>query len=668
MEPEEKVGGERGNKKEELLGIKLKRGILVGKRGGQSTPSPTWKLGLANETDPFQDFTFPSNFTRTISARKLAANLWEVESPSVKLVKMSKGGPLQHNHKHKNKGFELPKPIGQPPDNSNDQPPTASNLRKHVAEPSMLCQSVERKCDTFQAISSRSCSSVEMMAPYRPAFTPSRFKGRFRESGYNLKTSSELLKVLNRIWSLEEQNISNISLVKAVQKELDIARAQIKALLKEKKRSRQEMDDLMKQLAEANDARRNKEQDRIQETIQSLRNELEDERKLRKHSESLHNKLARKLSEVKSSFSTALKELEREKKARILLEDLCDEFAKGIIDCEQEIRFLNHKSEDFGVRKHTDRLILHISEAWLDERMQMKSAEANSGQDQKTILDKLSLEIETFLQAKQSGSFQDNGVALSKKPIRSVLQRSSLESFHLNEAGSAPKNGNDGEDSLDSGLYSSKVNRDPSQQHRDGSTSQRGEVAANRNLQKVVHSNRMKKRILSRVVRKDSDVSNLQAQFKENMRRDFSSNRSKGERVDGKQSQTIIRDQSKLDALENMLTDEVVPEHSSGKKNKEMESQSELLNKLKSGHSFSTDGMEHQHKNKNAIHSFTKSSFVDPACQVERWTSKAVTNDPEALESSLRQPQGTEDNTLKAKLLEARLESQQSRSRASCGL
>lgn len=618
MDREDEKVGERGNIKEELLGIKLKRGIFVGKKGGQSTPSPTWKLGFglaqtdSSSPSPFQYLTFPSNFTQSISARKLAANLWEVE-PNIESVEMSKTAHLQHRNKHRDQI--------QPRDCSDDdQPSTANNLRKQPVMDSPLMQrhqSVASAVDDLQPISPGGSSSAEMMAPYRQAITPSRPKGRFRDSGYDLKTSTELLKVLNRIWSLEEQQHSNISLVKAMQKELDYARTQIKGLLQEKKRNRQEMDHLTKKLVEANDCRRNKGQDQFHEAIQSVRNELEDERKLRKHSEGLHRKLARELSEAKSSFSNALIELERERKARMLLEDLCDEFAKGIRDYEQEIRVLKHKSEkDLSVGEHTDRLILHISEAWLDERMQMKMAGAGSGlQEKKTILDKLGFEIETFLQAKQLGRCGNNGVSTVKKPKESALQRSSLESFQLNEAGSAPKNGNDEEeDSLNIGLYSSKADRDPS---RNISRNQEVETAPSRDLHNIVKSNRGKKRILSRIVKKASGLSNLQAQFKENMR------------TDGEPVSSIIENEVKLKAL----TDEVVQDSLLGRRDKDMETQTTL---------------EHA-----------------PASQVERWTSKEISKNPQAPDSSLRWSDGRKENTLKAKLLEARLEGRHSHSRAS---
>lgn len=445
------------------------------------------------------------------------------------------------------------------------------------------------------------------MAPYRQAITPSRLKGRFRDSGYELKTSTELLKVLNRIWRLEEQQHSNMSLVKAMQKELNNARTQIKALVQEKRRNHQEM----KQLVEANDCRKNKGQEQFQEAIQCVRNELEDERKLRKHSEGLRRKLARELSEAKSSFSNALVELERERKAWILLEDLCDEFAKGIRDYEQEIRVLKHKSEkDLSVvGEHANRLILHISEAWLDERMQMKLVEAGSGlQEKKSILDKLSFEIETFLQAKQLGSSGNNGVSTVKKPKESALQRSSLESFHLNDAGSAPKNGNhEEEDSLDSGLFP--------------------QTAPNRDLQNIVKSNnrsRTKKRILSRIVKKASGLSNMQTQFKENMGTD-------GESVPSRTENGV----ELVKASENMVRDEeVVQDGLLGRRDKEILETQTTLERA-------------------------------PVSQVERWTSKEMCKNPQAPDSSLRWSGGRKENTLKARLLEARLEGRHSHSIAS---
>ncbi|KAK8565747.1 hypothetical protein V6N13_020826 [Hibiscus sabdariffa] len=68
------------------------------------------------------------------------------------------------------------------------------------------------------------------------------------------------------------------------------------------------------------------------------------------------------------------------------------------------LRFLKHKHEiDHVDGESHERLILHISEAWLDERMQMKLAQGQTDLAEKNlIIDKLSLDIEAFLEAKRS--------------------------------------------------------------------------------------------------------------------------------------------------------------------------------------------------------------------------------------------------------------------------
>jgi len=229
--------------------------------------------------------------------------------------------------------------------------------------------------------------------------------------------------------------------VKGLTLELDNARMRIKKLLREQQIDRQVIDDLMNHIAE---------QDQVKSALQSVREELEKERKLRKRSESLNGKLARQISKVKSSFSKALSTLEKERGARILLEDLCDEFARGIREYEQELRSLKHMI-DIEQKDRTDhRLLLHISEAWLDEQMQIKRAEENMGKyvgEKGMIVDELRPEIETFLKARrQTSDLKGNTDMPMKISNRSGLNQQFSESFHFNEPTSAPSNADDEDD------------------------------------------------------------------------------------------------------------------------------------------------------------------------------------------------------------------------------
>ncbi|KAK1370630.1 hypothetical protein POM88_036722 [Heracleum sosnowskyi] len=106
--------------------------------------------------------------------------------------------------------------------------------------------------------------------------------------------------------------------------------------------------------------------------------------------------------------SERTEEIKRERKARILLENLGDEFAKGITEYEQKARSLKHRHDEaLFFRERPDQLILHISESWLDERMQMKAAAPCGTADRSTIVEKLSMEIESFIQSKQAVRFRN---------------------------------------------------------------------------------------------------------------------------------------------------------------------------------------------------------------------------------------------------------------------
>lgn len=116
-------GGEKGRarerQKQEFMGKKLKRGVLVGKRAGPCTPSPTWRLGFS-QNDATSSIDKDLDCSTSVSARKLGANLWDIQS-HLPVADMNRaGGRLRHHH-HKDKGFELPTHFVDPPHSPPDQ-------------------------------------------------------------------------------------------------------------------------------------------------------------------------------------------------------------------------------------------------------------------------------------------------------------------------------------------------------------------------------------------------------------------------------------------------------------------------------------------------------------------------------------------------------------------
>ncbi|KAK7292752.1 hypothetical protein RJT34_15605 [Clitoria ternatea] len=637
MERRKKVE-EGEDKRGRLMVEKLKEGVFVGKKGGPCTPPPTWRLELPSQqigSDNLQQQFLNFSNSTSLSARNLCANLWEIlPHQHTPLPKMNKPPTtlrrrrrhLRRNRRHSkdtasevnnNNNNQLPHPPDTPSDS--DQPASTSSLRRHVAESIVQHHgSVERNDCAIQPVSPACYSSSVEVEPYKCAVTPTSsvdFKGIMGESSYGLTTSTELLKVLNRIWSLEEQHASNTSAVKALKMELDRSQAWIKELQREKQMNRHEVESLVKQMTVDKLARKNKEHDRIKAAVQSIKEELEDERRLRKHSESLHRKLARELSEVKSSFSGCLRNLERERKARILLENLCDEFAKGIRDYEQEVHSLRWNSDKGQVQCNShDRLILHISEAWLDERMQMKLAQSGSDIiERNSIVDKLGFDIETFLHARRSVDLKKYGYS-SPKELKEIHPcQHSMDSFPLREAGSAPQNMAQ-EDSTDTDFSKPKITT--------------GE-GLNKHGSRP-HAN------MDKSTCDDKESCFVQRKLSEM----------------GEDNVCLLREEAEKD-----------PQESDRPWSQRMNSSHRSDNFIGNS-SLSSEGDKIYPESICKEDSYMQSAVTVTASPVKFWRSKLVVSDFDKSESSTKLPKGVKENTLMAKLLEARLEGQKSRSRA----
>lgn len=239
------------------------------------------------------------------------------------------------------------------------------------------------------------------------AVTPSgsvvRTKSRLRDVSNGLTTSKELLKILNRIWGLEDQHSSSISLIQALRGEVERARLQVDQLIQEQKSDRSEINYWMKKFAEEKAALKSREQEKIRAAIQLVAEELEVEKKFRIRSESHNAKLSRELSETKTLLGKATKELEGEKRARQILEHVCDELARGIGDDKAEVEELKMESAKVRVELEKEREMLQLADVLREERVQMKLSEAKFQFEEKNAaVDKLRNELEVFLGSQRS--------------------------------------------------------------------------------------------------------------------------------------------------------------------------------------------------------------------------------------------------------------------------
>ncbi|XP_073028294.1 uncharacterized protein At5g41620-like [Primulina eburnea] len=659
--------GEGPAKKRENLGEKLLR---VGKRGGYTTPvAPFWRpkelrllsLAAAAATAPHghggddqvrekslgsvgdNPFQVPR-----VSARKLAAILWELHHYELPLEKMNHPKLSRLNHQrhpqlYKEKdGLEPPDPSPGLP----DMPGSSSSLKKHVAATLMQHRrAIERSNHALQPVSPASYGSSMELAPYNPAVTPTssiELKGRTGETSYSLKTSTELLKVLNRIWNLEEQHVSNVSLIKALKKELDRSRSRIKDLMRAQQTDRREIDELVKQIAEDKLIRKNKEQERINATVQSMRDEIEDERKLTKRSESLHRKLAHELYDVKTTLASASKELEKERKSRNLLEDLCDEFAWGIRDYEKELHVLRQKSDKSWDERGDHDLILHISESWLDERVQMKLELEHGSGEKKSAVDKLRTEIEALIQSKNNGNHKINGNKVLRDP---TFRRNSLESIPLKLPVSAPRDEDD-DDSVGSESNCFELEKTSESNLK----SQENEYPKNGNDEKLKQK-QVKKSLGSSERETGFNPSSLQVKFEEQMAQAMSQGEKINHVANGEHFAGNSVEAAKVNSSERKHESEGIAGLNTNY----------MIDNLIRNHYLLSESGNVQSDQDFGVASSVWRSHASP---VRQWTEKLPSHDMNLFnQSSSNLPKDLKESTLKAKLFEARTRGQRSRSR-----
>ncbi|GJM90793.1 hypothetical protein PR202_ga07105 [Eleusine coracana subsp. coracana] len=386
----------------EAVPLRLRLG-RARRRAGPGTPAPSWKL----EDEEAALAAAARRSSASASARQLGASLWEIHDAAPEGRRRRRGG----------KGLASPGREGAAGVDESDQGSAVNQFISPVR-------------------------SLDIQ--------------RFRVPSSSLKTSTELLKVLNRIWSLEEQHTANLSVVNGLRLELQQAQAHIRELMQERRQYRHEVSSLLRQLSENKVAKKNKEHAKIEGAVHSLQGELAAERRLRRHSEELHRKLGKEISEIKSAFLKEVKDLEKEKQANHILEELCDQFAMGIRNYEDEVRVVKQRQVK-NYELNFDKSVLYIAEAWIDGRVQMQNIDAKEDPAQKAMItERLGSEIQAFLLSKRSGSSKHDE---KYRNDNTTLRRQSLESVHLNGATSAPQLAeDDDDDSVASDLHCFELN------------------------------------------------------------------------------------------------------------------------------------------------------------------------------------------------------------------
>ncbi|CAN4119182.1 unnamed protein product [Withania somnifera] len=406
-----------------------------------------------------------SNKDLSVSARKLGATLWEINGVVLPMAKKEEN-LVKSASKFGSGDLGLSDPCQiSPVDERMERSKVGSHRRRTIGSQKIL--------QTDFSLQNGCLIEVDQSQNRGPSVN----RHRLKDVKNGLSVSKELLKVLNRVWSVEEHQSMCLSLFSAMRAELDRSCIQVTKLIHEQRYNNHhgEVDVLLKQFEEEKVAWKLNEQDKIHAAITSIAKELKVEKKLRKQTERLNKKIGKELADTKASLSKATKELEGEKRAREILEQVCDELARGIGEDRAEVEELKRQSAKVREEVEKEREMLQLADVLREERVQMKLSEAKYQFEEKNaVVDKLRNELEAYLRSKKGhehGSESPNYERIKEleRHLRETLpstcyyqdkEKENGKVLDKTEDGDNDEEDDDDNDSADSDLHSIELNMD----------------------------------------------------------------------------------------------------------------------------------------------------------------------------------------------------------------
>ncbi|KAL4272449.1 hypothetical protein GQ457_13G002230 [Hibiscus cannabinus] len=364
---------------------------VVGRRSRPETPLLKWKVeekekgtekGCEVEEELSEEEEDGGRRSRRkaaskVSARKLVAGLWRLQlpetvAPGVRERRSDQlgfkpgmdfmGVPFHYHHKDKNHGSEGPL----------ECPRSVSGAKNGLL----------RKIEP----------SIQ--------FSNSAMEGATKWDPVCLKTTDEIQKICNRMKRIDQQ-VSAVSIVSALETELAQARAHIEELETERRSSKKKLEHFLRKVSEERAAWRSREHEKIRAFVDDVKADLNREKKKRHRLEIVNSKLVNELAAAKLSAKQYMQNYEKERKARELIEEVCDELAKEIGEDKAEAEEIKRDSISLREEVDEERKMLQMAEVWREERVQMKLIDAKVALEERySQMNKLIADLETFLRSR----------------------------------------------------------------------------------------------------------------------------------------------------------------------------------------------------------------------------------------------------------------------------
>ncbi|KAJ9153781.1 hypothetical protein P3X46_027184 [Hevea brasiliensis] len=370
-------------------------GTPLGRRSRPETPFLKWKIEdrernvrVEEHEDELEEKLETCarkgrrKITRAVSARKLAAGLWRLQLPET----MAAG--TGERRRRDQLGFQ---PGGGHVGISFLPHHSGKANGSEVQDPSQRPSSVSGMKKIF-------------LCKLEPSlqFSNSAMEGATKWDPVCLETLDEVRQSYGHLKRLDQQ-VSAVSVVSALEAELEHARTHIQELEAERRSSKKKLEHFLKKVSEERAAWRSREHEKIRVFIDDIKTDLNHERKNRQRLEIVNSKLVNELAEAKVSAKRFMLDYEKERKARELVEEVCDELAKEIGEDKAEVEALKRESLKLQEEVNEERKMLQMAEVWREERVQMKLVDAKVLLEEKySQMNRLVADLENFLRSRSA--------------------------------------------------------------------------------------------------------------------------------------------------------------------------------------------------------------------------------------------------------------------------
>ncbi|CAI9757000.1 unnamed protein product [Fraxinus pennsylvanica] len=373
------------------IGVRLKRetGAPSGKRSSRpETPLLRWKFDDKNDNNASIKKEKSSvevgrkssrRIRNMVSARKLGGALWRIPSSEF----LNKGGQslgFQFGNAH----------VGD------------SIHGDHVTE--VHSSYAKDLVHSPHSVSGRKNGLLHKFEPSFQVFNSMEGATKWDPVGW--KTSDALKQAFGR--SVLNQRTNAAPVISALEVELEQARSRINELETERRSSKKKLEQFLQKLSEERTAWRSREHEKIRSVINDIKADLIREKKNRQRLEMVNSKLVNELNDVKLSAKRYMQDYEKERKSRELIEEVCDELARELGEDKADTEALKRESMKLQEEVEEDRKMLQMAEVWREERVQMKLVDAKAMLEEKySQMSRLMVDLEDFLNSRSASSHVD---------------------------------------------------------------------------------------------------------------------------------------------------------------------------------------------------------------------------------------------------------------------